>query len=214
MQSVAQPDLKVTNNRASFGTDASVGSYHRALVLLILFGLIVRIGFYVEHANTPSFGVPTLDEKYYDTVARMLLAGEDLHELHGFRPLLYPMFLAVCYKLGGNWGVDLTLLVQHLLGIATGLLVALLSARLFHHRMAGVVSGALFLLAPLPLCFEGELLIEPSYTFLICLGLLLHLHTATIRGWRSTMPWLLCGAMTVLASQARANILVFLAVYP
>ena len=50
----------------------------------------------MEHAHNPSFGVPTLDQKYYDTVARMLLAGEDLHMLHGFRPLLYPMFLAVC----------------------------------------------------------------------------------------------------------------------
>jgi Tfp pilus assembly protein PilF len=214
MQSAAPPDWEETNGRSIFGKDISVAGFNRALVLLILLGLIVRIGFYVEHANTPSFGVPTLDQKYFDTVAKMLLAGEDLHELHGFRPLLYPIFLAFFYKLGGNWGVDLALLVQHLLGIATGLLVALLGARLFRHRLAGVVGGALFLLAPLPLYFEGELLIEPSYTFLICLGLLLHLHTTTIRGWRSALLWLLCGGMTVLASQARANILVFLAVYP
>ncbi|MEI8197097.1 MAG: hypothetical protein WCI73_14455, partial [Phycisphaerae bacterium] len=206
--------MEETNGRSIFGKDIPAAGFNRALVLLALLGLIVRIGFYVEHANTPSFGVPTLDQKYYDTVARMLLAGEDLHELHGFRPLLYPMFLAFFYKLGGNWGVDLALLVQHLLGIATGLLVAVLGARLFHHRLAGVVGGALFLLAPLPLCFEGELLIEPSYTFLICLGLLLHLHTATIQGWRGGLLWLLCGGVIVLASQARANILVFLTVYP
>ena len=214
MQSATQPDLEETNGSSIFGKDLSLAGFNRALVLLILVGLIVRIGFYVEHAQTPSFGVPTLDQKYYDTVARMLLAGEDLHELHAYRPLLYPMFLAFFYKLGGNWGVDLALLAQHLLGIATGLLVALLGARLFRHRLAGLAGGALFLLAPLPLCFEGELLIEPSYTFLICLGLLLHLHTATIRGWRSALLWLLCGGVIVLASQARANILVFLAVYP
>jgi tetratricopeptide (TPR) repeat protein len=214
MRSAAQPDLEETNGRSIFGEDISAAGFNRALVFLILLGLIVRIGFYVEHAHTPSFGVPTLDQKYYDTVAKMLVAGEDLHELHAFRPLLYPMFLACFYKLGGNWGVDLALLVQHLLGIATGLLVALLGARLFRHRLAGVVGGALFLLAPLPLCFEGELLIEPSYTFLICLGLLLHLHAATIRGGRSALLWLLCGGMIVLASQGRANILVFLAVYP
>ena len=214
MQSATQPDLEETNGSSIFGKDLSLAGFNRALVLLILVGLIVRIGFYVEHAQTPSFGVPTLDQKYYDTVARMLLAGEDLHELHAYRPLLYPMFLAVFYKFGGDWGVDLALLAQHLLGIATGLLVALLGARLFRHRLAGLAGGALFLLAPLPLCFEGELLIEPSYTFLICLGLLLHLHTATIRGWRSALLWLLCGGVIVLASQARANILVFLAVYP
>jgi Flp pilus assembly protein TadD len=214
MRSAAQPDLDGTNGASILGKDISVAGFNRGLFFLTLLGLVVRIGFYVEHANTPSFGVPTLDQKYYDTVAKMLLAGEDLHELHGFRPLLYPMFLAFFYKLGGNWGVDLALLVQHLLGVATGLLVALLGARLFRHRLAGVVGGALFLLAPLPLCFEGELLLEPSYVFLICLALLLHLHTATVRGWRSALLWLLCGGVIVLASQARANILVFLAVYP
>jgi tetratricopeptide (TPR) repeat protein len=214
MQSAVQPDLEETTGRSIFGQDISIAGFNRALVLLSLLGVIVRIGFYVEHASTPSFGVPTLDQKYYDTVAKMLLAGEDLHELHAFRPLLYPMFLACCYQVGGHWGVDLALLVQHLLGVATGILVALLGARLFRHRLAGVVGGALFLLAPLPLCFEGELLIEPTYTFLICLGLLLHLHTVTRRGWRGALLWLLCGGMTVLASQGRANILVFLAVYP
>jgi len=214
MQPAAQPDLEERTGHSVLGQDISVAWFHRALILLSLLGLIVRIAFYVEHANTPSFGVPTLDQKYYDTVARMLLAGEDLHELHGFRPLLYPMFLALFYRLGGDWGVDLVLFVQHLLGIETGLLVALLGARLFHHRLAGVVGGALFLLAPLPLYFEGDLFIEPSYTFLICLGLLLHLHTATTRGWHSALLWLLCGGITVLASQGRANILVFLAVYP
>ncbi len=214
MQTAAQPELEEANAISIFGKDISAAGFNRALVLLVLLGLVVRVGFYLEHANSPSFGVPTLDQKYYDTVAKMLLAGEDLHELHAFRPLLYPIFLAFFYKLGGNWGVDLVLLAQHLLGIATGLVVALLGARLFRHRLAGAVGGALLLLAPLPLSFEGELLIEPSYTFLICLGLLLHLHTATVRGGRSALRWMLCGAVIVLASQARANILVFLAVYP
>jgi len=130
-----------------FGEDISAAGFNRALVFSHSPGLIVRIGFYVEHANTRRSGCRTLDQRYYDTVAKMLLAGEDLHELHGFRPLLYPIFLAFFYKLGGNWGVDLALLVQHLLGIATGLLVALLGARLFRHRLAGAVGGALFLLA-------------------------------------------------------------------
>ncbi len=144
----------------------------------------------------------------------MLLNGEDLSLLHGFRPVLYPMFLAIWYKLGGAWGVDLALAVQHLLGVATGLIVALLGARLFRHRLSGVLGGLLYLLAPVPLYFEGELLIESSYTFLICFGLLLHLHAIENRGWKTAALWLIGGALMVLAAQARANILVFLAVYP
>jgi tetratricopeptide (TPR) repeat protein len=197
-----------------FGWDLTSASFRKALFWLFLVGLLIRIGFLMEHARSPSFGVPTLDQKYYDTVARMLLAGEDLHELHGFRPLLYPMFLAVCYKIAGSWGVDLALIVQHLLGVLTGVIVAVLGARVFRHRLSGLVGCALFLLAPVPLYFEGELLIEPSYTFLICVGLLLHLNAAQARGGKGAWLWLLCGAVTVLAAQARANILVFLAVFP
>jgi Tfp pilus assembly protein PilF len=211
------PAESAGNNKETdsiLGKDISALKFKKCLVFLFLLGLVVRIGFLVEHVHTPSFGVPTLDQKYYDTVARMLLAGADLHELHGFRPLLYPMFLAVWYKLGGSWGVDLAILAQHFLGIATSLIVAWLGARLFRHRLSGIVGGVLFLLAPVPLYFEGELLIESSYTFLIGLGLMLHLHTARTTGWKSGWLWLICGGLTILASQARANIVVFLAVYP
>ncbi len=202
------------SDRLLLGMDLSPGGLARALILLAILGLVVRLGFMVEHAGTPSFGILTLDQKYYDTVAKMLLAGEDLHELHGFRPLLYPMFLAVFYKLGGAAGITLAVLAQHLLGVATGVIVALLGARLFQHRISGLAGGVLYLLAPVPLYFEGEILIESSYTFLICAALLLHLRAAKSFGWRGAFLWVVCGALIALTSQARANILVFLAVYP
>ena len=144
----------------------------------------------------------------------MLLAGDDLHQLRGFRPLLYPIFLATIYTAGGNWGVDLAIFVQHLLGVGTGLLVALLGSRLFRNRLSGLIGGLLFMLAPVPLYFEGELLIEPSYTFLICAALLLHLYAAEATGTKAAVLWLCCGASIVLIAQARANILVFLPIYP
>ena len=199
---------------ATPGRDISPEFFAKWTALLVVLGLILRIAFFVEHSHSPSFGVPTLDQTYYDTVARMLLAGADLHTLHGFRPLLYPLFLALWYKIGGAWGVDLALLVQHLLGVATGVFVILIGARVFKHRLSGLVAGALFLLAPVPLYFEGELLIEPSYIFLICLGLWLVLRAAETRGRAAAWLWLASGALTVLTSQARANILVFMALYP
>ena len=125
------------------------------------------------------------------------------------------MFVAVFYKLGGSHGIDLAVAAQHLLGVLTGVLVALLGARLFRHRLSGLAGGVLYLLAPVPLYFEGELLVESSYMFLICLGLL----SASPRSWRRGMEergllWLLCGGLTVLAAQERPNIFVFMAVYP
>jgi Flp pilus assembly protein TadD len=203
----------MTNDEA-FGKDISSGVFKKYLVYLFLLGLIVRAGFMVEHAHTPSFGVLTLDQKYYDTAARMILAGEDLHPLRGIRPLLYPMFLAVLYKLGGTHGIDLVVAGQHLLGVLTGVLAAVLGARLFRHRLSGLTGGVLYLLAPVPLYFEGELLVESSYVFLICLVLLLILHAADVAGWKAGLLWVLCGAMTVLTAQERSNFFIFMAVYP
>src|SRR5215472_16084566 len=99
-RSTPGPTSDDNQGRGGFGKDLSQATFRNALLWLFVFGLLIRIGFLVEHARSPSFGVPTLDEKYYDMVARMLLNGEDLHELHGFRPLLYPMFLAAMYKIG------------------------------------------------------------------------------------------------------------------
>jgi len=204
----------MNSENPTFGVDISARVFKKFLACLFLLGLIVRVGFMVEHAQSPSYGVLTLDQKYYDTVARMFLAGEDLHQLHGFRPLLYPMFLAATYKLGGSRGVDLAVAAQHLLGVWTGVLVALLGARLFRHRLGGLAGGVLYMLAPVPLCFEGELLIESSYVFLICVGLLLLLRAARVAGWKGGLLWLLGGGVTMLTAQARPNILVFMAVYP
>src|SRR6202044_3924142 len=95
-----------------------------------------------------------------------------------------------------------------------GVLVALLGARLFRHRISGLAGGVLFLLAPVPLYFEGELLIESSYTFLICVLLLLLLRTAGTAGWKGGVLWLLSGGLTALIAQERPNIFVFMSVYP
>ncbi len=205
--------MNETCRPGSFG-DVSRETFPKLLVALFLGGLAVRAGYLLEHARNPSFAVLTLDQKYYDTVARMLVAGEDLRSLHGLRPLLYPFFLSCVYRVGGTHGVDLALVAQHFLGVLTGVLVAVLGAKLFRRRLCGIAGGALYLLAPIPLCFEGELLIESSYTFLICLALLIHFAAADAAGRKSALLWLAGGAATALVAQERANFLVFMAVYP
>ncbi len=201
------------NAPSDYGRGLAPQVFRKCLVYLFLLGLIVRAGFMVAHAHTPSYGALTLDQKYYDMAARMILTGQDLHQLRGLRPLLYPLFLAALYKIGGSQGIDLAIAVQHLLGVLTGLLVAMLGARVFRHRAAGLAGGVLYLLAPVPLCFEGELLIESSYVFLVCLGLLLAFRAAEMPDRKGALLWLAGGALTMLTAQARANILVFMAVY-
>lgn len=66
----------------------------------------------------------------------------------------------------------------------------------------------------MPLSFEGEILTEASYTFLVAAILLLHACAADAAGWKSGWLWLAGGALAALAAQARVNILVIMAVYP
>src|SRR3954447_10036223 len=161
-QSAQKNERKESGSQKVFaaieGRDLSSQAFKRGLHFLFALGVIVRAWYFMEHLRSPSFAFPTLDEKYYDTVARMLAAGEDLHGLHAFRPLLYPIFLAALLKTGGSMAIAPG--VQHLFGIATGLIVAFLGARLFSNRLCGLVSGGIYLLAPLPLALEGELMTE------------------------------------------------------
>src|SRR5580765_1823461 len=51
--------------------DISLFYFKRGLLILFILGAIIRVGYFGEHARTPSYAVPTLDQKYYNTVARM-----------------------------------------------------------------------------------------------------------------------------------------------
>ena len=194
--------------------DVDDEDFKRGMGYLVLFGLLLRLSYFFAHGASPYFGVPLLDQIYYDMVARLLTEGGELSQLQGFRPLLYPMFLSVFYRIGGDMGFELSLVAQHGLGIATAALVALIGQRLFRNRACGLAGGFLYLLAGPPLYFEGELLITSSYTFLITLTLLVHLHAAEAPRGQAWWLWILSGALTALTAQARANMLIFLGIFP
>ncbi len=185
----------------------------RVLFWVGALAVAVRLLYFAEHSGSAFFGVPVLDEKFYDTVARALAEGRDFSAVNpGFRPLLYPLFLAFLYRLGGDWGFAVAGASQHLLGVATAVLVGLLAIRLHRRPAAGALAGTLFVLAGPVLFFEGELLITTLFTFLAT-ALLTLLSRADLDLGR--LPaWLAAGLVTGLAAQARPNVLLFLAAFP
>ena len=185
----------------------------RVLFWVGALALAVRLLYFGEHSRSAFFGVPVLDEKFYDTVARALAEGRDFSVINpGFRPLLYPLFLAAAYRLGGDWGFALAAAAQHLLGVATAVLVAALAIRLHRRASAGAVAGGLYALAGPPLFFEGELLITALFTFLVT-ALLVILSRAE-PDLKTAPAWLAAGLLTGLAAQARPNVLLLLAAFP
>jgi tetratricopeptide (TPR) repeat protein len=181
------------------------GSLGRSVLWTLLAALLVRLLYFAEHARSAFFGIAILDEAYYDGAARGLLDGQPEAVLgDSFRPPLYPLLLAACYRLGGaHLDVAAAIAAQHLLGIATVVLVTVLGARLARRASAGLVAGLLFALAGPPLFFEGERLIATLFTFLATSALVLASRVAARP--QSLAAWCALGATIGLATEARAN---------
>ena len=169
--------------------------------------LIVRILYFSQHVLSPFFSRPLLDQHYYDLCARQLVgAGGNL--IDGFRPLLYPIFLSLFYRLDLDSGLLLSLVAQHLLGIGMAVMVARLAMRMFENAKAGVIAGLLFCFSAPPLYFEGELLITTLFSFLLLLLWMAVSRALENREPRRAAPlWITSGIVLGLASQARPNAL-------
>ncbi len=169
---------RLGQNRAVLKSLTASRPGSRVLFWVGVAALIVRFLYFAEHATSPFFHFPILDEKFYDALGRTLADGGDVSRLNpGFRPWLYPFFLAGWFRLAGDWGYVLALCAQHLLGVATAVLVADLAMRLFRRPAAGALAGALYVLAGPPLFFEGELLITGLFTFLVTAQLWILSHS-------------------------------------
>ena len=183
----------------------------RVLLWVALVASSVRLLYLTEHLESAFFGVPILDEAFYDAVARALLAGEAVTGVDpGFRPLLYPAFLALAYAVGGAADAVVAVGFQHLMGVGTAFLAAAIAWRLSRSRAAALIAGLAYGLAGPPLFFEGERLATTLFTFLVAAVLWWILRAEAGRRW---IDWSLAGGVAALAVQVRPNALVFLPLF-
>ena len=182
-------------------------SPERLLLWVGTLALIVRFAYFSEMIQSAFFGVPILDEAFYDTVGRALAAGQPISELNpAFRPMLYPALLGMIYQLAPDWGFAAAILLQHAMGIATAMMVAMLARRLFGSSVAGLWAGVLYALAGPPLYFESQLLNTALFTLLVTVFLALPTvdRLRVAGGWKA---WGLAGLVLGVAAQARPNVL-------
>lgn len=173
-----------------------------------LAALVIRVLYLIQHAASPFFGFPFLDQHYYDLCARQLAGEGGIQLIDGFRPLLYPLFLSPFYKLSPGSGMLLATTAQHILGIGMCCMAAWLAARLFKSMTAGYVSGLLFALSPVPLYFEGELMIATLFSFLLLWVWILVFKATEARNIKTeALLWLGSGLVLGLSAQARPNAL-------
>lgn len=187
----------------------------RALWALAVLALLVRVLYLADHSASPFFAMPVLDERYYDGMARALASGGDLRRYAGFRAMLYPLLLAGPYALvGAEAGRILMILLQHLAGAATVLLIAWSGARLARDGRAGVAAGVLYALAGPPLFFEGELMVESWMALAVAALMAASFRAVEAVGGPAIRRWLAVGVLNGVATQLRPNVLPALAVFP
>ncbi len=191
------------------GAQGSAASARRVVLWSAALALAVRLLAFAQEAATPFLGVPILDEAWYDGAARALLGWPGGIVLDGFRPLLHPAFLALIYGAAGQtWGPAAAIAAQHLLGVGTGILVALLARRAVGSDVAGLAAGALWALAAPPVFLEGQLLSETLFGFLLAAALVL------ASGRPALGRAAAAGALVGLAGQVRPNALLLAAAFP
>lgn len=115
--------------------------------------IVARILFVALARHDPILSLRAIDESSYEDLARRFAGGDVFfgREALWFAPL-YPVALGVFHTVSGG-RLEAAILIQHLLGVGTALLVTVLGRRC-GSRFAGAFAG--FLLAVLPTAIYAE----------------------------------------------------------
>jgi len=162
------------------------------LLAILLVGAIVRALFMV--AWSPAFmGWP--DAKSYIDVSQSELFGNPL------RPAGYPIFLVVLNAIWMN--IHFVIVVNHLLGLATAVILYATVVRAGGPRLLGLVPAAIVALGGDQMFLEHSVLSETLFTFLTACGVYAAVRCVAPGGGR-TLPWAaLSGVSLALATSVR-----------
>jgi tetratricopeptide (TPR) repeat protein len=172
--------------------------------LVFIVALALRMIFLIEFEQLPLFKTHVMDMLYFHTLAMQYLGGGEGASEAYFKAPLYPMFLALVYRVFGDgpWPIRL---IQILMGSGTAVISFLLGLRLFGLR-TGVVAGLITAICGTLILYDAQLLV-PSFTiFLNMIALYL-----LVRATRSGRPWLyaVAGLVLGLSAIARPTVLLF-----
>lgn len=184
------------------------------LIPLAIFAvaLVVRMAFVWQATDSPYWRVPLVDASTYDTLAKQIngegwlapLAYSGHPFTPYFQPPLYPLFLALIYRL---LGLTMTsaVFIQYLIGSVCCVLTYLLGRRYFSHRV-GVVAGFAMALTATQIYYEGRLL---PPVLIIVLNLAVLLFAAKQSEHPALWRWPVIGILAGLSAITRPDILLF-----
>jgi 4-amino-4-deoxy-L-arabinose transferase-like glycosyltransferase len=149
----------------------SMSRAHRALLIILLAGLIVRVILLAGFADT---GLEIVDEQHYHELAVSLVEGRGFYRdehLTSMRPPLYSAMIAGLWLATGTDDLQVIRGLQIVLSLANVVLVYALAASLFSRRV-GVIAAGLFCFYPTLIVYDYLILTEVLFTFLLTLAVL------------------------------------------
>ncbi len=178
----------------------------RALALIVLVGLALRLAHLFFLRSSPYFEQPIMDMEYHVRWARALAAGQGFESGEPFfRAPLYPWFLALCMKLFGP-GLLAPRLIQAGLGALSVYLTYRLGRRAFSPA-AGLWAALAVATSWVLIHFDSQLLIP---TLIVPLDLLALERSLALAEDPRPKPAALTGALFGLSAIARPNVLLFM----
>src|SRR5829696_8345878 len=188
MRSLVRGSMRAVRRILPESRERRVAVY--ALLAVLVLGVIVRGLFML--AWSPAFmGWP--DAKSYIDVSQTGLFENPL------RPAGYPLFLVVLNAIWTN--IYFVVVVNHLLGLATAVLLYATVVRVGGPRWLGLVPATLVALGGDQMFLEHSVLSEPLFTFLTAFGVYAAVRCA---GDGRTLPWAAAsGVALALATSVR-----------
>jgi len=178
------------------------------LVSIFLLALGVRVFYNLTVARNY---VPLHDAAVYDAIARHLLSEgcfcASPHIPTTYRPPLFPLFLALVYRLGGVNPLHARLALS-VIGAGTCVLAALIARDLFGWR-AGLLAGLIAVAYPQLFIWDAWLYSESLavFSFAACCLVALRLARSqrSLRTWGARWRWLAGGVLFGLTALVRPN---------
>lgn len=170
------------------------------LLFIGLLAAVLRAAFVLITQPDPLNGVDSVE---YDGIARALIAGNGITTDVGFvRPPLYPVYLALCYAVGG---IGILQGTQIALGALTVVLIGVLGRGLFSDERAAWAAALMAAVYPWFFQFVGTVASETLFTLLAVASFVAILKASKARSYGAALG---AGALLGIASLVRSNLLV------
>lgn len=139
------------------------------LIAILIIGLVVKFGYLMYYRSLPDWDQLSVDNYYHHHLAQSIAGGNVIGDTTYFRAPLYIYCLGALYALFGD-----SLWVGRLFGLAVGLasvLMTYLLAEKVFDRRTGLIAAAIQIICPILIYYDGELLLDSFFCFLIQLCL-------------------------------------------